>query len=134
MNYKLKHSENENSCLECGTLVVGRKDKKFCCLSCKNAYNNRRIGWTRKYKSEIMAKLAKNYQILENLLNDKVYSVPLEELKAAGFDETCITGHRTGKGGHAECSCYDLVYRKSFSKIFGLHRIEAEDLNTKNRN
>lgn len=124
MNYKLKLKEDENCCLECGGTLSGRKNKKFCSLTCKNAYNNRRISRIRQYKADIMSKLARNYEILESLINDKVSSIPLKELKTLGFDDSCMTGHSTGYVKHEECSCFDIVYYRSGSKIFGLRRLE----------
>ena len=31
----------EKNCLECGTRIIGRADKKFCNDSCRNSYNNK---------------------------------------------------------------------------------------------
>lgn len=39
MSYKL-HIEEEGTCLECGTAISGRRDKRFCSLSCKNKHKN----------------------------------------------------------------------------------------------
>lgn len=126
MDYKIKLPADDSCCLECGHELHGRKNKKFCSLTCKNAYNNRRIGRIRQYRSEIMSRLARNYEILESLLNEKVSSISLEELKTLGFDENCITGHRSGYRKHEECRCFDLAYYRSGSKIFGLCRIELD--------
>lgn len=124
MNYKIKTNEDD-CCLECGCALTGRKNKKFCSLGCKNAYNNRRISNIRKYKSDIMSRLAKNYELLESLLAEKITSIPLEELKSLGFDDSCMTGHSNGQRKHEECSCFDLVYYRSGSKIFGLRRLDV---------
>lgn len=124
MNYKVKHEGGENCCLECGCELSGRQDKKFCSLGCKNAYNNRRIQNIRRYRSDIMSRLSKNYKILEGLLSDKVTSAPLELIKQQGFDDSCITGYNNGYRRHQECSCFDIVYCRTSSKIFGIRRIE----------
>ena len=126
MNYKIKHDESEGCCLECGGVLNGRKDRKFCSLVRKNAYNNRRISIIRKYKSDIMSRLSRNYEILESLLNDKVKNASLEELKALGFDDSCMTGHSPGRRKHEECCCFDIVYYRSENKIFGLRRLTIE--------
>lgn len=126
MNYKLKLNDEDNCCLECGSSLTGRKDKKFCSLICKNAYNNRRISRIRQYRSDIMARLSRNYEILESLLNEKVSSAPLEALKTLGFDDSCITGHNSGHRKHEECCCFDIAYYRSCSKIFGLHRLKID--------
>lgn len=128
MNYKLKHSAGEeNSCLECGCELNGRKGRKFCSLSCKNAYHNRHISHVRRYRTDIISRLGRNHEILEGLISDGIYSMGLEELQAAGFDDSCMTGHSFGRRRHEECCCFDIVYYRSGSKIFGIRRIEFHD-------
>ena len=127
--YDMYHDDEEHHarCLECGDEIgYGRTDRKFCSLVCKNAYNNRRISIIRKYKSDIMSRLSRNYEILESLLNDKVKNASLEELKALGFDDSCMTGHSPGRRKHEECCCFDIVYYRSENKIFGLRRLTIE--------
>lgn len=131
MNYKLKHGEEENCCLECGCGISGRINKKFCSLSCKNAFNNRRLQNIRHYRSDIMSRLARNYKILEGLLADRVTSAPLEQLKGIGFDDSCMTGFCIGYRRHQECSCYDIVYCRTNSKIFGIRRLDLQDTKRK---
>lgn len=124
MEYKLYREKEEMSgnCLECGSTLLGRKDKKFCCISCKNAYNNRRQQQIRKYKSEILTSISRNYEILEMLLRDNTLSIELEEIERLGFDQSHITGHRIGKCGHSECICFDISYYKTERRIFNIHR------------
>lgn len=128
MNYKLKHiAEDEGSCLECGCELNGRKGQKFCSLVCKNTYHNRQISNIRRYRTDIISRLGRNHEILEGLMADGIPSIGLEELKAAGFDDSCMTGHRLGRSRHEECCCFDIVYYRSGSKIFGIRRIELPD-------
>lgn len=111
----------EETCLECGESLNGRKGKKFCCLSCKNSYNNRKYQEIRKYKAEIINRLSRNYEILESLLNDNSRCARLDYLSSEGFDPACFTGvHKTGK--HLECSCFDISYYKTESRIFNISR------------
>lgn len=113
--------KKEDSCLECGDSLKGRKDKKFCCLSCKNSYNNRKYQEIRRYKADIMSRLSKNYEILESLLNDSTRSAGLEYLSSEGFDPACFTGiHKSGC--HYECSCFDITYCRTESRIFNICR------------
>lgn len=111
----------EESCLECGDSLSGRKGKKFCSLNCKNSYNNRKYQAIRRYKAEILNRLTRNYEILESLLNDKARGAKLEYLSSEGFDPACFTGiQKTGR--HLECSCFDITYYKTDSRIFNICR------------
>ncbi len=120
MDYTISRKD-ESGCLECGDSLRGRKDRKFCCLSCKNSYNNRRYREIRRYKSEIMSRLSRNYEILESLISDGEKGAKLEDLGKAGFDAGCITGARKS-AGHEECSCFDISYCRTDSRIFNLRR------------
>lgn len=124
MNYKiLKEETLEGTCLECGTGLCGRKDKKFCSLSCKNTYNNRRHQILRKYRGDIIAKLSRNYEILESMLSDDWQSANLEDLEKLGFDDSVFTSQSwKRKRGHEQRSCFDIVYSHSESKIYDLYR------------
>ncbi len=115
--------KKQDTCLECGDSLNGRKGKKFCCLSCKNSYNNRKYQEIRKYKAEIINRLSKNYEILESLLNDSINGVGLEYLSSEGFDANCFTGIQKA-GHHIECSCFDITYCRTESRIFNISRKE----------
>ncbi len=126
MEYTISRKE-ESGCLECGDSLRGRKDKKFCCLSCKNSYNNRRYRDLRRYRAEIMARLSRNYEILESLLDDGEKRAELEDLCGVGFDAECVTGTRK-TSGHEECSCFDISYFKTGSRIFNIRRRDVSGL------
>ena len=122
MGYTISR-KGESSCLECGDSLNGRKDKKFCCLSCKNSYNNRRYQELRRYRADIMSRLSRNYEILESLLSDGARGARLEDLADEGFDVGCITGSRK-YARHLECSCFDICYFRTESRIFNIRRRE----------
>ncbi len=113
--------KKEETCLECGDSLKGRKGKKFCGLSCKNSYNNRRYQEIRKYRAETLSRLSKNYEILESLLNDKILGAKLEYLSAEGFDPSYVTG-MTKSSKHLKCSCFDITYYRTESRIFNICR------------
>lgn len=124
----MKNSNDEfrkGRCLECGAEFSGRKDKKFCSLTCKNNYNNRRYHDRKQYREKILAQLSRNYDILEGLLTDNQAGASLEELSMLGFDSRCLTGFGKGNGSHECCSCFDISYYRTGSKIFGLRRTES---------
>lgn len=121
MSYKLHHEE-EGTCLECGTSIHGRKDKRFCSLSCKNKYNNRTQMVKRQQRVQIIAALTGNYAILEALLNEGKTGAGLDELSELGFDPTYVTCHRHGRFRHDEYACFDIWYYRTDTRIFNVRR------------
>ncbi len=121
MGYKGK-AEEENTCLECGKEIYGRKDKHFCSLGCKNKWHNRQTRERRQLRMEILAALSRNYEILDALLKEERLSVTLEELEKAGFNPAFVTGHRKGLYRHDEYACFDISFYRSSTKIFNLRR------------
>lgn len=127
MGYQLI-SEEEHLCLECGNLLRGRKGKKFCCLVCKNSYNNRKIQNVKRYKAEVIKKLSRNHEILEMLLSEGVKSVGTDTLKRLGFDPYHFTGSQKNAHRHEECYCFDIAYSRTEHKIFNIERLEITKL------
>lgn len=123
MDYKLKNDEAA-SCLECGSQLSGRKDKKFCCLHCKNQYNNRRHQNIKKYRNHVLTKISRNYEILEMLLNEGVKTIGIDSLNRLGFDPCHFTGCHKNAARHEECYCFDIAYSRTERKIFNIERIE----------
>ena len=125
MSYKL-HIEEEGNCLECGTAISGRRDKRFCSLSCKNKYNNRAQMAKRQLRAQTIAALTGNYAILEALLKEKITSMSLADLVKTGFNPEYVTGHRKGLYRHEEFACFDIRYYRSSTKIFNVRRTASD--------
>ena len=121
MSYKILN-EGEGTCLECGETFHGRRDKHFCSLTCKNAYHNRAQQAKRHHRSEILAALSGNYSILEALLKEDRTSARLEDLATLGFKPAYVTGHRRGRFSHDEYACFDIVFCRTDTRIFNVHR------------
>ncbi|MCK5855940.1 MAG: hypothetical protein KAG64_00525 [Bacteroidales bacterium] len=58
----------ERKCLECGTEIIGRIDKKFCSDQCRNTFNNRVHAISNTYIRKVNYSLRKNRRIMEELL------------------------------------------------------------------
>lgn len=121
MKYK-KEEDIGGNCLQCGTAIYGRKDKKFCSEDCKNHYHNAISRETNRRRTRVIAALTANYEILNGLLRYGVQSYGLEELRQMGFREEYITGYRKGEHHHNEHSCFDIKYYVTGSKIFGIRK------------
>lgn len=99
-------------CLECGSVIRGRTDKKFCNDYCRNSYHNRmksQVGATVRKINKI---LRTNYQILRQKVpaDTGKITVSLNELLAAGFNLTYHTHIYTTKKGHTYYFCYEYGY------------------------
>lgn len=112
---------NGTSCLECGTTLYGRANKRFCCESCKNRYHNKRYQAERNLKLRIKTILDRNYSILTSLISGKVYSVDRQDLQLMGFNIDYMTAFV--KINKRECcSCYDISFVRTPSRIYNIHR------------
>lgn len=99
------------SCLECGTEIKGRADKKFCSDYCRNAYNNKLNTDSKNLMRNINNRLRKNYRILDSFeLKDGKTRTSKTRLLDKGFDFEYITNLYTTKKGTTYYFVYDLGY------------------------
>jgi predicted nucleic acid-binding Zn ribbon protein len=98
-------------CPECGDVIRGRVDKKYCSDYCRNAHHNRRNKDSRNLLRNINNRLRKNYRILEGfeLTAGKTTTTRLRLLNQ-GFDFSLITSIYTTKKGTTYYFLYDLGY------------------------
>ncbi|AWX44849.1 hypothetical protein HME9304_01854 [Flagellimonas maritima] len=98
-------------CLECGTKLVGRVDKKYCSDHCRNAYNNKLNKDSKNLVRNINNKLRKNYRILNSFsLKEGKTTTTKMKLMDKGFDFDFITNLYTTKKGSTYYFLYDLGY------------------------
>ncbi|HYG18313.1 MAG TPA: hypothetical protein VD816_05260 [Ohtaekwangia sp.] len=99
------------TCLECGILFRGRKDKKFCSDHCRIAYNNRINRDETSYVRTINNVLRRNRRILRELNPEGKCRVSYDRLRASGFDFRYFTTIYTNRDGVQYFYCYDQGYR-----------------------
>lgn len=110
-------------CLECGDVIrYGRPDRKFCCDSCKNRYNNRRTRSSRVMKLRVINSLEKNHMILSHLLKMGIDSIEITSLKQLGFSFDYMTSYRKYRG-HAEIWCFDIRMVVTETKVKSIERV-----------
>ncbi|MBO8485520.1 MAG: hypothetical protein IAB78_03745 [Bacteroidetes bacterium] len=125
MNYKTEGEHRPATCLECGDEIhYGRTDRKFCCESCKNRYNNRKARDGRATRLKVMNALNKNHDILERMLKLGLASMDLLELKHLGFDPDYVTSYRKSRR-HDEFCCFDIRYVLTPTRICSVSRIQS---------
>lgn len=99
----------ERICLECGGILKGRSDRKFCSDQCRASFNNKLYAARSTYVRSINLILSKNRRILESYYDLGLKEVDKTTLQVNGFDFNFFTQTHTIKGKHWKC-CYDFRY------------------------
>ena len=103
--------QQEKKCLECGEIIKGRVDKKYCSDYCRNAYNNKLNKDSKNLVRNINNRLRKNYRVLDSFtLKDGKTRTSKTRLIDKGFDFDYITNLYTTKKGTTYYFVYDLGY------------------------
>ena len=100
----------ERNCIECGDTLVGRSDKKFCCDTCRNAFNNALNRDSKNVMRTTNNHLRKNYRILEQLNPKGKTKVAKATLLHYGFSFDHITRITTSETGGFCLHVYDQCY------------------------
>jgi len=100
-------------CPECGKIIIGRVDKKFCNDGCRNAYNNKLNKDNSNLIRNVNNVLRKNYRILLKLNPDQKTTIPKSKLLDMGFDFNYFTNTYTTKSG----TVYFFVYNQGYLPI-----------------
>jgi hypothetical protein len=94
-------------CLQCGSEIRGRIDKKFCDDQCRTVFNNHLKTETPLIKN-INHALRKNRKILEELVPEEGKStVSRRRLEEKGFSFSFHTHTHTTKHGATYLFCYE---------------------------
>jgi hypothetical protein len=100
----------EKKCEECGGLIMGRIDKRFCSDQCRNTFNNRLNSDVTNYIRNTNHALRKNRRILLELNPEGKAKVSRSKLAARGFDFAHFTSTYTTKEGATYVYCYEQGY------------------------
>lgn len=98
------------TCPECGSPILGRADKKFCCDACRNAHNNNLNKDQTNLVRNINNRMRKNHRILEKLNTKDKTKVKKETLLKHGFNFKFFTGQYITKTGSTYFYVYDQGY------------------------
>jgi predicted nucleic acid-binding Zn ribbon protein len=112
--------EEKRFCPVCNDPVYGRIDKKFCSDQCRNAFNNKNMGYTNEYIRKVNMALRKNRRILEELNPNGKSKTHLQQLKKKGFDFEYFTNQYITKSGNIYFFCYEHGYLKLENDFFAL--------------
>lgn len=111
-------------CLECGEVLKGRVDKKFCSDYCRNAYNNKVNKESKNLIRNINNRLRKNHKILSELNITGKTKVTRTKLYDKGFDFKFFTSIYTTKTGNTYFYIYDEGYLALEKELFLLIKKE----------
>ena len=102
----------EKICLDCGSSIKGRTDKKFCDDQCRSNYNNKRKADHQAQVKTINSVLLKNRKILAQLNPDGKTKVSGVKLGQLGFNFKYLTHSYTTQKGDTYKFCYEFGYLK----------------------
>ena len=111
-------------CPECGDKIVGRPDKKFCSVSCRNTFNNRINKDQKNLIRNVNNRLRKNWRILEQLNPQQKTKKPRTQLVALGFDFRYFTSIYNTKSGNTYFFVYNQGYLALENDFFALVKRE----------
>lgn len=100
----------KKTCAECGGVIKGRSDKKFCSDLCRNSYNNRLNSDTNNYVRNVNNILRKNRRLLEENLKGETTTLPKQVLLDKGFNFKFCTNMNVTKNNHTYYFCYEYGY------------------------
>lgn len=119
----------ESYCPECGrplTNCLGRMDRRFCSVECKNKWHNKQRGPNRdKEVQRIVRILYRNRSVLERIIRLGFHSLDLTTLQYMGFSMSYFTS-LTKVRHRWVYTCLDFAYELTPSRIKNI-RVLAEE-------
>ena len=100
----------KKTCAECGDVLKGRSDKRFCSDLCRNSFNNKLNSDTNNYVRNVNNILRKNRRILEDNLKGDTTKIARQKLSDKGFNFNYYTNLHTTKNNHDYFYCYEFGY------------------------
>ena len=100
----------EKKCLDCGTLLHGRADKKFCNDLCRNNYNNQLNSNSYNLVRNINNILRRNRRIIEEMNPSGKTKTTREKMLVKGFDFDYFTSSFKTQARARYFFCYEHGY------------------------
>ncbi len=110
----------ERVCLECGTILLGRIDQKFCNDQCRNTFNNRINKDETSYMKNIGRVLRKNRRILKKLNPTGKAKANKIVLISMGFNFMFFTNVYKTRQGKVYYFCFEYGYLPLKNDYFAL--------------
>lgn len=113
---------DKKTCPECGERFVGRGDKKFCSVECRNHHHNTLNRDSNNLIRNINNQLRRNRRILKTFNPNGKGKVSKDELLMNGFNFRYYTSTYTTKQGATYYFVYDQGYLPLEGEKFALVR------------
>jgi hypothetical protein len=96
----------------CDVQLVGRTDKRFCNIKCKNKYHSELRAAKNSYSNDVFKQILKNHRILAEFLGENVdkYQISQLVLQREGFDKNIVSGVNTDSG-QIELEVLDFTWK-----------------------
>jgi hypothetical protein len=101
---------DKRQCPECGEVIKGRIDKKFCSDMCRNSFNNKMNADDNNFVRNINNALRKNRRILQQNLQGETSKITRQKLVDKGFNFSYHTNISTTRNQHKYVFCYEYGY------------------------
>lgn len=98
------------TCPECGAMIHGRADKKFCSDQCRSSHRNQMRDESRFLMRRVNHVLKMNRRILDELLESGQKQLTIDHLIHRGFDFSYFTNIRSTADG-LTFFCYDRGFK-----------------------
>ena len=112
----------KRACLDCGTLLYGRSDKKFCSYQCRNNYYNNLYRQRNKIVRDVNNILSSNRRILEQFNPNGNTTIHKDKLEAQGFNFLYFTNTTTTPSGEKYYYCYEYGYKPLKNDHFSIFK------------
>ena len=100
----------ERKCLDCGDIIRGRADKKFCSDQCRNNYNNKLNRDSNNFVRNVHGLLRKNRRILADLYVEGKTRVHKDALYAMGYNFNFFTHVIQSRDGKSCQYCFEYGF------------------------
>ncbi len=97
----------ERNCLDCGSVLRGRSDKKFCDDQCRSNFNNRMKAGMYSSMRPVNSILRKNHAILSRLCPENKIRIKKDDLLKYGFNPDYHTHLHQTRNGNTYYFCYE---------------------------
>lgn len=83
------HRAFRKTCPVCGTEFYGRRNRRYCCVTCKSKVNNDKARSLRERRMHVSKPVIQNWEVLDKVWNDqglKEARMSFERLEELGFN------------------------------------------------
>jgi len=98
----IKTNFSHAPCPTCSGVVVGRKDKRFCTIKCKNEHHRIARAQLKSRYHEIQKRIRRNFVVLEGIMGPTASAMNIhrDALFKFGFDMSTCSGSTTIRDEH----------------------------------